>query len=124
MLHEKWIKMIDKILSDLDSKGESTTVIATLVDWSKAFPRLDSTLWINSFIKNGVRASLIPLISSFFENRSICVKWHGEISSNRPMPAGGSQGSTFGVLGYLSQSNDNANCAPVDERYKFMDDLS
>ena len=40
------------------------------------------------------------------------------------MPAGGSQGSTFGVLGYLSQSNDNADCVPLEDRYKFMDDLS
>ena len=54
----------------------------------------------------------------------MCVKWHGELSGVRPMPAGGSQGSTFGVLGYLSQSNDNADCVPVDERFKFMDDLS
>ena len=54
----------------------------------------------------------------------MCVKWHGEISSVRPMPAGGSQGSTFGVLGYLSQSNDNADSVPVDERFKFMDDLT
>ena len=99
-------------------------MIATLVDWSKAFPRLDSTLGINSFLKNGVRASLIPIISSFFENRRMCVKWHGEVSKVRPMPAGGSQGSTFGVLGYLSQSNDNADCVPLEDRYKFMDDLS
>ena len=42
------IKMLDKILSDLDGKGESRAVIATLVDWSKAFPRLDSTLGINN----------------------------------------------------------------------------
>ena len=118
------IKMIDKVLNDLDKKGESTAVIATLVDWSKAFPRLDSTLGINSFLKNGVRASLIPIISSFFENRRMCVKWHGEVSKVRPMPAGGSQGSTFGVLGYLSQSNDNADCVPLEDRYKFMDDLS
>ena len=118
------IKMLDKILVELDKKGESTAVIATLVDWSKAFPRLDSTLGITSFIENGVRPSLIPIIISFFENRRMCVKWHGELSTVRPMPAGGSQGSTFGVLGYLSQSNDNADCVPSDERFKFMDDLS
>ena len=60
------IKMLDRILSELDKKGYSKAIIATLVDWSKAFPRLDSTLGINSFIKNGVRASLIPIIASFF----------------------------------------------------------
>ena len=52
------------------------------------------------------------------------VKWHGCLSSERSLPAGGPQGSNFGILGYLSQSNDNANCVPVNDRYKFMDDLT
>ena len=33
-------------------------------------------------------------------------------------------GSTFGILGYLSQSNDNANCVPEEDRFKYMDDLT
>ena len=37
---------------------------------------------------------------------------------------GGPQGSTFGILEYLSQSNVNAECIDEDERYKFVDDLS
>ena len=40
------------------------------------------------------------------------------------LPAGGPQGSSFGILGYLSQSNDNADCVPIDDRYKYMDDLT
>ena len=49
------VKMLDRILSLIDdSKGEKVAVIATMVDWAKAFPRLDSTLGINSFEKNGV----------------------------------------------------------------------
>ena len=36
--------MIDRILLQIDgSKEESVAVIATMIDWSKAFPRLDST---------------------------------------------------------------------------------
>ena len=54
----------------------------------------------------------------------MCVEWHGQFSSIRLMPAGGSQGSMFGVLGYLSLSDDNAHCVPVEDRFKFMDDLS
>ena len=49
------VKMLDRILSLIDdSKGEKVAVIATMVDWAKAFPRLDSTLGIKSFEKNGV----------------------------------------------------------------------
>ena len=36
----------------------------------------------------------------------------------------GPQGSTFGVLEYLSQSNDNADNVPPEDRFKFMDDLT
>ena len=60
------IKMLDRVLSLIDgSKEESVAVIATMIDWSKAFPRLDSTLGIESFIENGVRPSLIPIVASF-----------------------------------------------------------
>ena len=52
------------------------------------------------------------------------VKWHGCLSSERDLPAGGPQGSNFGILGYLSQSNDNSDWVPIDDRYKYMDDLT
>ena len=120
------IKMLDRILSAMDDnvKGESVAVVASLIDWAKAFPRLDATLGIKSFIDNGVRPSLIPIITSFFEKRRMRVKWHGQLSSVRNLPGGGPMGSTFGIIGYLSQSNDNANCVPEEDRYKYMDDLT
>ena len=40
------------------------------------------------------------------------------------MRGGGAQGSSWGVLSYLSQSNNNADCVPEDDRYKFVDDLT
>ena len=118
--------MLDRILSAMDNnmKGDSVVVIASLIDWAKAFPRLDATLGIKSFIENGVRPSLIPIITSFFENRRMRVKWHGNLSSVRMLPGGGPMGSTFGIIGYLSQSNDNANCVPEEDRFKYMDDLT
>ena len=120
------IKMLDRILSATDNstKGECVAVLATLVDWKKAFPMQCPTLGVKSFIKNGVRASLIPIIASFFEGRHMKVKWRGILSSLRYLPGSGPQGSTFGVLEYLSQSNDNAENVPVDDRFKFMDDLT
>ena len=119
------IKMLDRVLSIIDeAKGESVAIIATMVDWAKAFPRLDSTLGIQSFIDNGVRPSLLPIVASFFENRRMRVKWHGCLSSERLLSAGGPQGSSFGIIGYLSQSNNNADCVPSEDRYKYMDDLT
>ena len=52
------------------------------------------------------------------------VKWNGEISTKRDLPGGGPQGSTFGLLEYKSNSNDNADHVEENMRYKFVDELS
>ena len=120
------VKMIDKILQSVDtnSKSESVAVLATLVDWKQAFPRQCPKLGVKSFMENGVRSSLIPIIMSYFQCRKMKVKWHNTVSTTKELPGGGPQGSTFGIWEYLSQSNDNANCVNESERYKFVDDLS
>ena len=120
------IKLIDKILSAVDknSKGEACAVLATLVDWKQAFPRQCPKLGVKSFIENGVRPALIPLLKNYFQGRFMKVKWHNEFSSERELKGGGPQGSTFGIREYLSQSNDNANHISESERFKFVDDLT
>ena len=52
------------------------------------------------------------------------VKWHGCYSSPRVVKGGGPQGATLGILEYLSQSNENSNCVNVEDRFKFIDDLT
>ena len=116
--------MIDQILSSCDKRGKSVAVLATLYDWRKAFDKQDPTLGIKSFIKNNVRASLIPLLISYFEGRMMKVKWNGILSESRNLNGGGPQGSSIGILEYLSQSNDNSENVPVDKKFKFVDDLS
>ena len=120
------IKMIDQILKDTDgtSKNEVNAVIAVMVDWKEAFPRQDPLLGIQSFIKCGVRGSLIPLLVNYLQERSMKVKWRGLLSEPRHLIGGGPQGSTFGIWEYLTQSNDNAQCVPDDYRFKFVDDLT
>ena len=120
------VKMIDRILGALDrnKKGESCAVLATLVDWKQAFPRQCPKLGVESFIKNGVRPSLIPLLISYFQGRKMRVKWHGVVSDFRELNGSGPQGGTFGIWEYLSQSNDNATCISESDRFKFVDDLT
>ena len=109
--------MIDKILSDTDnnSVGEVNAVLATLYDWKEAFPRQCPKLGVEAFLKCGVRPSLIPLIISYLQDRTMVVRWHGETSSVRKLNGGGPQGATFGIWEYLGQSNDSADC--VDSGY-------
>ena len=42
----------------------------------------------------------------------------------RKINGGGPQGATLGILEYLSQSNNNADCVNLEDRFKFIDDLT
>ena len=125
-LQHYMINMINRILSDTDknSKGEINAVIATLYDWKEAFPRQCPKLGIEAFIKCGVRSSLIPLLISYLQDRTMTVKWNGLTSTERKLNGGGPQGATFGLWEYLVQSNDNSDCVDPDYRFKFVDDLT
>ena len=120
------IKMIDRILSVLDknNKEEANAVIAQLVDWAQAFDRQCPLLGINSFLKNGVRKSVIPVLVSYFQNRKMRVKWRGTLSTVRDLPGGGPQGCSLGLIEYDSQTNENTDFLLEDDKYKFVDDLS
>ena len=118
--------MLNQILTILDtnSSSEKNALIATLIDWSQAFDRQDSTQIIDSFVNNGLRPNLVPILSSFFKDREMTVKWHDRLSSTRKLPGGCPQGSTFGLIGYEVNSNDNSDHIPEHMKFKFVDDLS
>ena len=120
------IKMIHQILTALDnnSRKDIFAVVANLVDWNNAFPRQCPKLGVESFIKNGVRPALIPVLVNYFQNREMSVKWHGCRSEPRKIKGGGPQGATLGLLEYLSQSNNCADIVSESDRFKFIDDLS
>ena len=120
------MKFLDRIHNGLEKSthGDVCAILATLVDWKQAFPRQCPTLGVQSFVKNGVRPALIPLLINYFQGRRMKVKWQVEESSERKLKGGGPQGSTFGLWEYLSQSNTNADCVSESDRFKFVDDLS
>ena len=93
------IDMIHRILTTLDnnSRKETFAIIASLIDWNNAFTRQCPKLGIESFMKNGVRPGLIPVLVNV---------------------------ATLGLLEYLSQSNNSADMVRVSDRFKFIDDLS
>ena len=103
---------------------EFTAVIATMFDWQDAFPRQCPKLGIEAFLKCGVRPSLIPVLINYFQDRKMYVKWHNKISHEQHLNGGGPQGSIFGILEYLAQSNNNSDCVECSERFKFVDDLT
>ena len=70
------VKMIHKILSDTEERNAA--VIATFVDWKDTFPNQCPALGIKAFIDCGVRPSLVPVLISYFQGRSLVVKGHGK----------------------------------------------
>ena len=95
-----------------------------MFDWKQAFDRQCPKIGVESFIRNGVRPSLIPMLINYFQDRKMFVKWKGEVSEMRKLNGGGPQGCTLGILEYLSQTNNNCDYIPTDEKYKFIDDLT
>ena len=120
------VKLIHQVLIGLDTnkKSESYAVIMSMIDWAQAFDRQSHVLGLQSFIDNGVRPSLIPILLSFFQDRRMRVKWKGGLSSEKFLPGGGPQGGLLGTLEYTSQSDGNTNFLTEKEKYKFIDDLS
>ena len=120
------VKLIHRIVTVIDrnSKSEAMAVIATMVDWSQAFDRQCHTLGIKAFIANGVRSSLIPILVSFFKERKMRVKWNGAVSSEHSLNGGSPQGDVLGILEYLAQTNNNTDFLSVDDKFKFIDDLT
>ena len=120
------VRLLQRILSSVDNNknGEITAVLCLFVDWKQAFSRQCHTLGVESFKKNGVRASLLPLLSNYLQGRQMRVKWRGKLSEIRNLPGGGAMGATLGIWEYLSQTNNNADCVPVEDRFKFVDDLT
>jgi hypothetical protein len=58
------IRMINEMLTSVDrnSISEKFAVWCSMIDWKKAFDRQCPTLGVKSFVENGVRNSLIPLL--------------------------------------------------------------
>ena len=93
------VRLLHRILSSTDnsSRGDANAVLCLFIDWKQAFSRQCHTLGIKSFLKNGVRPSLIPLLISYFEGRQMRVKWRENLSEMRDLPGGGAMGATLGI---------------------------
>ena len=56
---------------DTNTANEKFAVFFSLIDWKQAFDRQSPTMGIKSFVKNGVRKSLVPLLINYFEDRQM-----------------------------------------------------
>ena len=98
------VRLIHRILTSVDKncKSEVNAVICMFIDWKQAYSRQCHTLGVKSFMKNGVRPALIPLLIGSFEDRQMKVKWHGKFSKSRNLPGSGAMGANLGNWEFLN----------------------
>ena len=70
-LNPLMVNMIHRILSGVDknSEKEKMAVFLTMIDHKRAFENQSHILGVRSFLTNGVRKSLIPVLINFFSGR-------------------------------------------------------
>ena len=100
------IRMIDFILSNLDNSSKNPgAVIAATVDFSKAFNQMSHNKIVTILSDLNIPTCALRIIISYLSNRSLCIRYHGAVSSDRDMPGGGPQGTLLIVLLFILQVN-------------------
>ena len=92
------------------------------IDWKQAYACQCHTLGVESFLKNGVRPALIPILIPIRQRNESKIAWSS--IKYKKITRGGAIGASLGNWEFLSQTNDNADCILQDDSFKFVDDLS
>ena len=108
------IRMVDFILGNLDSSSKCpSAVIAATVDFSKAFNRMSHNKIVTILSDLNIPTCALRLIISYLTDRSLVIRYHGAVSSERCMPGGGPQGTLLIVLLFILQVNHAGDPCPV-----------
>ena len=129
------IKMINFILSNTDNNSVPKAVLAALVDFSKAFNRMNHHTLIEILFRYNVPGWLLKLIIAYLTKRKMVVRYKGVTTEEQDMPGGSPQGTLLGMFLFILQVNDagktpeeisNSESEPPkdEEREKYVDDLT
>ena len=108
------ILMLDFIHKNLDkSHKEPTAVLAALIDFSKAFNRIDHNTIVTILAELNIPTCALRLIISYPSQRKMCVRFNGEESVEQDIPGGGPQGGLLTVILFDLQVNKAGAPCPI-----------
>jgi hypothetical protein len=99
------IEFINFILSNQDSTAP-IAILACMVDFSKAFNRIDHNILVTKLSDLGVPGWLLKIVMAFLSDRRMIVRYQGKESTSKYVPGGGPQGTLLGLLLFLVLIND------------------
>ena len=103
-----------KLFNELYKNAEENKISRMLlIDFAKAFDRIDHTILIKKLINLNTPLWLCRWVCAFITDRKSRVKYNGEYSNWSSIFAGVPQGTLFGCLGFLILIND----LPVSLKY-------
>ena len=98
------IRLLHFIHGTVD-KASPHAVVMALVDLSKAFNRVDHTLVIEDLHDMKVPGWLLKILISYLTERSMVLKFRGEVSSSRSLPGSAPQGVFLGCFFFMIKFN-------------------
>ena len=99
------IEFINFVLFNQDSTAQ-TSILACMVDFSKAFNNQDHNLLVTKLCDMGVPGWLLRVVMAFLSDRKMVLRYKGAQSSTMSLPGGGPQGTLLGLLLFLVLIND------------------
>ena len=94
------ISLINFILFNQDL-AVPQAVVAVMVDFSKAFNRINHNTIITILSQMGVPGWLLKIVIGFLTERELVLRHRGGSSARKAMPGGGPQGTKLGLLLFL-----------------------
>ena len=114
------ISLLHSLYGDTDGNGKTVRVF--LLDFSKAFDRINYKILISKMRKLDINESITNWVIDFLSGRKQRVKISGVFSDWLPVNGGVPQGTVLGPILFSIMVNDLV--VDHDRRWKFVDDTS